>query len=462
MNTAKDVAIFKATERTDNSNASRFIDKYGENLKFVYTWQKWIAWTGRKWCLEAGEDKAFKYARKYAKGLWDDVKEIVADDTVKDDIKKEIVSFAKQANDKRRLENMVTLARHDDRVTIHHKELDADPHLFNVQNGTVDLKNGKFRGHQREDLITQMAGVNFDRDATCPNFDQTLKLIFAGNQSLIQYLNVLMGYSLAGTTDEHVLPVSYGEGCNGKSTVWNLHAEMMGDYAALANQDLLLSDKHKGHPTEVAALFGKRFVAISEPEQGRSLNESRVKELTGDRVVTARRMREDFWEFTPSHTFWMSTNHKPKIEGDDEGIWRRIKLIPFTVDLRTVTDVDPRFHEKLEAELSGILSWAVAGWKLYQKHGLDHFEPDEVKAATLEYRNDEDEFGEFLRSTYIEKPGYIIGATEAFNAYKEFGGKMPKTAFGKKMTKRFSKSRHTVGKYKNKVVYEGIGNLETQ
>ena len=236
--------------------------------------------------------------------------------------------------------------------------------------------------------------------------------------------------------------------------------QIMGDYGALANQDLLLSDKHKGHPTEVAALFGKRFVAISEPEQDRCLNESRVKELTGDRVVTARRMREDFWQFTPSHTFWMSTNHKPKISGNDEGIWRRIKLIPFMVDLREVTEVDPRIHEKLEAELPGILNWMLEGWKLYQSEGLDRFEPEEVTAATKEYRDDEDELGTFLRETYIENSTFFIGATEAFKAYQEFGGKMTQTRFGKAMAKRFTKARHHHGRYKNKNVYEGIGLLD--
>jgi putative DNA primase/helicase len=236
--------------------------------------------------------------------------------------------------------------------------------------------------------------------------------------------------------------------------------EIMGDYGSLANQDLLLSNKHQGHPTEVAALFGKRFVAISEPEQGRSLNESRVKELTGDKTVTARRMREDFWEFPPSHTFWMSTNHKPEISGGDEGIWRRIKLIPFTVDLRKVTDVDPRIHEKLETELSGILNWMLAGWKLYQAKGLSSFEPNEVKAATQEYRDNEDEVGCFLREAYVENPAFVIGATDAFKAYQDFGGKMTQTKFGTAMAKRFKKRRHTTGRYKNKIVYEGIGDSE--
>lgn len=459
MSTGRKIDILKATERSDNANATSFIDQFGEDLRFVITWRKWVAWTGRKWCVETGEDRAFKMARKYAERIWDQVREVVSDETVKDDVKKEIINFARQTNDKRRIDNFVSLAQRDERVTIHHRDLDADPYLLNVQNGTLDLHSGNVRSHQREDLQTQMASVNYDQSVACPLWHQTLSLIFV-NEALIRYVQVLFGYALSGTTDEHILPICYGSGCNGKSTIWNLFMEMLGDYATLANQDLLMPDKHKSHPTEVASLFGKRFVAISEPEQGRSLNESRTKELTGDRVVTARRMREDFWEFTPSHTFWMSTNHMPKISGDDDGIWRRIKLIPFTVDLREVTTVDPMFHTKLEAETSGILNWALEGWKLYQQHGLKHFEPEQVKMATTAYRGDEDEFGNFLRETYVENAAFIIGATEAYEAYKKFGGKLTQTAFGKQMTKRFNKVRHTTGKYKSKNVYEGIGLLD--
>ena len=212
------------------------------------------------------------------------------------------------------------------------------------------------------------------------------------------------------------------------------------------------------HPTEIADLYGRRFVAVSEPEQNRSLAESKVKDMTGDRVLKARRMREDFWEFPPTHTFWLSTNHKPKIHGTDTGIWRRLKLIPFLTDLSDVVEIDKAFPEKLRAEYSGILNWCLEGWRRYQSCGL--VEPQAVIDATAEYRSGEDIIGEFLRETYIENPNFILRADAAFKAYQDWGGKMTKTAFGTEMTKRYTKVKYTTAPHRDKIVYEGIGLLD--
>ena len=191
----------------------------------------------------------------------------------------------------------------------------------------------------------------------------------------------LAGYALTGDTSEHVLPFLYGTGANGKTTLINALMQTLGDYAQLAAPDLLLA-KRGAHPTELADLFGMRFVASASVEDGRRLAESLAKQLTGGDRVKARRMREDFWEFEPTHKIFLAANHKPIVRGTDHGIWRRVKLVPFTVTV-PAEEQDKRLAEKLTAEAAGILAWAVRGCLDWQSDGLG--EPEEVKAATKEY-----------------------------------------------------------------------------
>lgn len=210
------------------------------------------------------------------------------------------------------------------------------------------------------------------------------------------------------------------------------------------------------HPTEKAALYQKRFVAISEPEKNSQLKEARVKELTGDRTITARRMHEDFWSFQRTHTFWISTNHLPKITGTDEGIWRRVKLIPFAVDLRQKVKPIADFDRWLvKHEGPGILAWLVRGYLDYREHGLT--EPSCVTKATAVYRNDSDALGEFLRDFCVQEDGAEETQKNLFRDYSELHrGKWTPTLFGRAMAERFKKDRPANGPNRNKTVYRGV------
>lgn len=326
-----------------------------------------------------------------------------------------------------------------------------------MSNGTIDLTTGELRPHDPADRITQLAPVEYDPDAECPKWLETLELVFDGAHDLIGYVQKLLGYSISGDTGEHILPLCYGSGNNGKSTIWNPVLELLGDYAALGNESLLLGDKHS-HPTEIAFLYQKRFLPISEPEHGVRLRESRVKELTGDRTITARRMKEDFWSFTRTHTFWISTNHLPPIRGRDEGIWRRVKLIPFTVDLSNKVKPIKGFDRWLvQNEGPGILAWLVRGFMAYQREGL--IEPEAVTERTQKFRDDSDPLGDFLAEYCEIDDGMVATASELFEAYsspEKFGGKWTKAAFGRAMAERFKKDRPTSGEYRSKTIYHGI------
>jgi putative DNA primase/helicase len=444
--------IAYAHGQTDAANAARFVDHHHSELLHVPQWRRWLSWDGQRWRDDHGVG-VLQRAKRYAGDLWRHLKKI-APDVDRNELAK-IVTAIKAANQTAKIHAYLELAAVDERIVCPVDDLNSDPTLLNVVNGTIDLTTGELRNHNSADRITQLAQCAYDSDAACPRWLETIDLILQSDPDLIRYVQQLLGYSLSGDTGEHILPIAFGTGCNGKSTIWNVVAEVLGDYATLATDDLLMGDKHN-HPTEKAALYQKRFVAISEPQKNSRLKESRVKELTGDRMITARRMHEDFWSFERTHTFWLSTNHLPRIDGTDEGIWRRVKLLPFSVDLRDkVTPIADFDRWLLQNEGRGIMAWLVRGYLDYAQNGL--VEPDCVAAATTDYRNNSDPLGEFLDEYCVIVPDGAVVATELFRVYSEtHKGRWTQTGFGRAMAERFEKVRETHGEHRNRTIYKGV------
>lgn len=439
--------------RTDIGNACRFVYANEGRILYVVKWRRWLHWDGCRWVDDGGVGVQ-EAGKRFAEKLWQQFVDAAKTTTERDELSV-IRTFVKRTNQRDKIRDFIALAATDERVACQHENLNRDPYLLNVKNGTLNLRTGELSKHSPNDLITQLAPVEYDAKATCPKWMDALSLIFDGDMQLVLYLQQLLGYCLSGLVSQHVLPIAYGAGCNGKSTITNVVLGLLGDYAATANYELLMPAKYSGHPTEKAQLYQKRFVAISEPSQGRRLDESKTKELTGGDQVNCRRMGEDFWTFAPTHKFWMSTNHKPKIAGTDEGIWRRVKLLPFTVDLRTKTDPQPGLSEWLIAnEGPGILAWAVRGFQNWLEFGFD--EPPAVKAATREYRAAEDELGQWLAENCIVDDGATEQAGRLFESYQRAGGKMTKTAFGEQMGQRFEKEMPNTGPNRKKVIYHGL------
>lgn len=438
--------------QTDIANSRRFVDKFVGQLLFVPPWGKWLSWDGKRWHDDNGTGAAQR-AKKYADGLWFELGRL-APQLSRSDL--EIVtSFIRATSQSAKLSAFMRLAESDERVVCPVESLNSDPLLLNVKNGTIDLRTGLLRPHNPDDRLTQLTSVAFDAGATCPKWLDTLNLVFNGDQQLIDYVQMILGYSISGDVGEAILPICFGSGNNGKSTVWNAIVELLGDYSMLANESLLLGDG-EGHPTDKAMLYQLRFVPISEPERGSRLRESRVKELTGDSTITARRMREDFWSFKRTHTFWLSTNHLPKVSGTDQGIWRRIKLIPFTVDLSTKVQPIPDYSSWLvRNEGPGILNWLLDGWRRYQAARRFN-EPEAVRMATSNYRSDSDSLGEWIAENCQVEAGAVVTANELFERYLVTGGKWSKTAFGTAMAERFEKDRPSVGEYRKQTIYHGV------
>jgi putative DNA primase/helicase len=273
---------------------------------------------------------------------------------------------------------------------------------------------GRARSARREDLITQLAPVTYDPDAPCPTWEAFLTRIMAGNTALMTFLQRAVGYALTGDVREQVMLLLWGTGRNGKSTLINALLALLGPYAMKAAPDLLIATKNDRHPTERADLSGKRLVAAIESGEGQRFDEVFVKEATGGDPIRARRMREDFWEFWPTHKIWLATNHKPVIRGTDEGIWRRIRLVPFTVIIPE-EEQDKTLPEKLRAELSGILAWAVRGCVVWRQEGLPV--PEEVQQATAGYREEMDTFGRFLADRCVLDQRWRVTTDVLYQAY---------------------------------------------
>ncbi len=409
---------------TDLGNARRLVTRFGSDLRHCHPWGKDLVWDNRRW---AADDTA--QVERFAK---ETVRSIYAELAPLTDpyARQRLAKHAAASESAKSISAMIRLSRSEPGVPVLPADLDRDPWALNVLNGTLDLRTGTLRPHRRDDMLTRLAPVAYDPTALCPTWEAFLDTIMGGNLRLVEYLRRVVGYALTGSVAEQVMWVLFGEGANGKSTFLNAIMGILGDlYAMQAVPELVMARQSEAHPTERADLFGRRVVACVETEQGRRLAESLVKQLTGGERVRARRMREDFWEFDPSHKLFLVTNHKPTIRGADKGIWRRMKLVPFTV---TIPDAmkDPALPEKLKAEWPGILAWAVRGCLEWQRGGLAH--PPEVENATAAYREEMDTVGAFLGECCSAGPDeFRVRKTTLYAAYSGWSAKSGDAAIGR-------------------------------
>jgi P4 family phage/plasmid primase-like protien len=338
---------------TDPGNADRLIARHGKDIRYVWEWTSWIVWTGKRWEKKPGGD-LMRMAVETAREIHAE-----ASCEIDQNRQKAIYQHAMKSQSESRLNSMISIAR--SYLGISPDELDTDPMLFNVNNGTIDLRTGSLRAHNSEDLITKLAPVDFDPSARAPRFMRFLKQTLVEDE-LISFMRRFLGYSLTGLTEERVLAVLYGIGKNGKSTLVELFQDLMGDYSSVAHPNTIMHTKYGDATTQyqLAELPGVRFVGMSETKRGVELEEAVVKQITGNDTISARSPYGKPFHYRPQFKLWMSTNHKPEIPDGSEAIWDRIKLIPF--DQRfDGKDADPKLPQTLREELPGVLAWAVLG-----------------------------------------------------------------------------------------------------
>jgi putative DNA primase/helicase len=418
---------------TDLGNAKRLVARHGENIRFVPEWEKWIIWNDSRWQID-GDGAIMRLAKDTVEAMYSEAMSLSGSE------REALLKHAMKSQGEARLRSMISLAQTEAEVVVAATRLDADPWLLGVQNGVVDLKSGKFRAALRPDFITKRANVVYNPQAECPNWTKFLDTVMGGDADLQRYIQRVVGYLLTGSVREEVMFFLYGTGRNGKSTFRETLHALLGDYALAADAGLLIERKVAGGASEeVARLKGRRLVAVNETAESEQLNEARVKFVTSQDMITARNLYGHFFDFFPTHKTFLATNHKPIIKGTDEGIWRRVQLVPFTVTIPEGA-VEKDFRERrLMPELSGVLNWALEGLRDYQEVGLEP--PEAVKASTDDYRNDMDVVGQWLAERCEVDPSARVLTSVAYQDYyqwaaDEVGWEVNKLKWRRKLSDR--------------------------
>lgn len=403
----------------DIGNGQRLVRAHGQDLRYCHEWGKYLVWDGARLRLDdSGE--VMRRCKDVQRRIYTEAAAIKGTDSSAEARRKAIAKHAHASAGRGRLEAMAAMAASEPGIPITVREMDADPWLLNVKNGTIDLRTGELRPHRREDGCTRLAPVVYDRAAKCPLWDAFLRRVMGGNADperacrLVGFLRRFVGYSLTGSIREHALIFCFGTGANGKSVFLDTVRFILGDYAKPAAPRLLLMKRTEAHPTDIADLHGARFVTAIEADRSGRFDEALLKWLTGGDMRKARRMREDFWEYPPTDKLAIAANHRPRLSSDDPAVWRRFNVVPFDVVIPE-GERDKRLPEKLQAEAPGILRWAVEGCLEWQRDGLDA--PDEVRAATGAYREAMDTVARFLDECCIEHVSARVKSSDLYTEY---------------------------------------------
>jgi putative DNA primase/helicase len=292
-------------------------------------------------------------------------------------------------------------------------DMDAATDLLGMPNAVLDLRTVSWRPYGAEDRITKACAIDYDMHATAPRWQRFIAETFADCE-LADFVQRLAGYCLSGHRGEHLLPILHGSGANGKSVFLGTLQHVLGEYASTAAPGLLIRQPGSEHPTGLADLQGRRLVVVSETGEAGRMHEEQAKALTGGDPITARRMHRDFYGFKPTHQLILQTNHRPRVAGTDEGIWRRLRLIPFD-RVVPAEQRDTKLAETLKAEAPGILTWCVEGWRRYQATGLTT--PRAVIAASQDYRDASDVVGAFITEECELGSQFTAPASELYKAY---------------------------------------------
>jgi putative DNA primase/helicase len=448
------IRALQSFELTDAGNAEAFELLHGHRFRFNHDNGKWRVWTGLYWA-EDKDGEADRAALETARARLR-AAALISDSKDRD----KAIEWARRSESVWGREAMLKSARSIRSLATTADHYDRDQFLLTAGNGTLDLRTGELREARPEDLITRATDVLYHRAATLPRWIQFLAEIFEGDLALTRFIQRAVGYSLTGHTREHCLFILYGEGSNGKTTFLETLLRLLGTYGATTPFSTVMIQRNPGRPrNDLAALRGTRLVKAAEAEHQNSLAEAFVKEITGGDTVTARFLFEEYFSFKPTFKLWLATNHKPRIHGADEAIWRRIRLIPFRRQF-SGEHRDIRLREKLDAELPGIFAWAVEGCLAWQKEGLGR--APAVESATHQYRQECDQVGRFLNERCAWGPEYKTAGKELYKAYLQWCALRAEKPLANNVFVRELGERGIKGKRGRKgVIYRGLGVVPT-
>lgn len=433
----------------DTGNADRFIDRYGHLYKYSYITKKFYIYDGEKWKID---DRGS--IRKLIDEMIEDIKHekiIHSDDITEEEAREFFNKFYKKTRGTQSKKNITNELMH--RKTATPDDFDKDDMLLNVSNGYIDLTSRELYKHDINKMFLQIANTDYSEKMQPAVWIDFLNDIFDGDQEVIRYLQKALGYSLTGSTKEQIMFILHGKGRNGKSIFVETISEILGDYSNNMQAKSLMVKKNDNVNTDIARLSKSRFVTSSEPNEGFRFDEGLIKQITGGDKVTARFLYGEEFEYTPKFKIWVSTNHKPIIRGTDDGIWRRLVLVPFDVQIPE-EKVDRDLKYKLLRESPAILNWMTEGAYMWMQEGLKM--PNKLKKASKAYRTEMDVIEQFIEDKCKRSEGSKEAGKDLYEAYKTWADesgeyKMDKNKFGKKMKEKFKSKRMSSG-----VTYIGI------
>lgn len=397
--------------QNDLGASELFADRCGDVVRFV-NGIGWLSWNGTIWERDS-VGRVIQLFATVSKRCMAEAADI--DD---EDRRKRVVRYALQMGLRNKIEAALKLAESHPAITLKPEELDSDPLLAACQNGVIDLTNGRFHKPNPGDHITRQFGTYYDPAALCPRWERFLDEITDGDGELIEFLQRSVGYSLTGSMKEQVFLFLHGTGANGKSVFIETIRALLGGYSSRASESLF---EAKGPPrdsrVELAELPGIRVLFVSETSQGGRLNERLVKDITGGDALRAEAKYQSGFRFSPQFKVWIVGNYAPRVDGVDHGIWRRVRLVPFNVTFEGDRK-DPHLVETLQAELPGILRWAVDGAVKWHRSGLNL--PECVKLATNAYRDDQDLLADFITEHLERAPDGMACKTAVYSRYREW------------------------------------------
>lgn len=455
-------SLLRPEQQQDAKLSQRFATMFRDKVLYVPEWKRWVEWEQR-WSVDQSGVET-QCAKRFSEFVWRESEKY--EPTSDEDPENPLLTLAKKVSSSRFMHDVTNLARCEPDMSVSSNRLDSSPWLFNVKNGTIDLRTGILRSHARADFITKMCPLDYQPEALCPIWEEFLFHVMGQNSDLCFFLQSWFGYCITGDVSEHKVPIFWGTGGNGKSVLLNTILAVIGaDYGNVAPADLLIQKNQNEHPTILADLFGRRMVVCSETSEGARFNEALLKSLSGGDPIKARRMHENYWEFNPSHKLILLTNYKPTVRGMDEGVWRRLLLVPFTQHYWDPAKdetgpeefrQDKDLQSKLMAEAPGILRWLVDGAKHWYENRL--IVPDVARAATSEYKEAQDVYQGFLTECCLIGPQFKVRGKPFFKAYEQWcidNGEDVKsnTAFGRAMAGRPGFKKDT----SNGVWYSGVG-----
>lgn len=429
----------------DTGNTDRFIDRYGHLYKHSYITNKFYIYDGQKWKVD---DRGA--IRKLIDEMIESIKNekvLHSEDVTEEEAREAFQKYYKKTRGTQSKKNIMNELMH--RKTVTPDEFDKDDMLLNVANGYIDLTSRELYKHDINRMFSQISNTDYSEKMQPAVWLDFLNDIFAGDKAVIRYIQKALGYSLTGSTREQVMFILFGKGRNGKSIFVETIAEILGDYSNNMQAKSLMVKKNDNVNTDIARLSKARFVTSSEPNEGFRFDEGLIKQITGGDKVTARFLYAEEFEYTPKFKIWVSTNHKPIIRGTDDGIWRRLVLIPFDVQIPE-EKVDKDLKYKLLREAPAILNWMAEGAYMWMREGLDL--PEKLKDAGQTYRTEMDVVEQFIEDECKRVDDGRVKANELYSVYKIWANennayKMSNKDFGQKMKEKFKSKRMNTGMY---------------